>query len=265
MCAQGHQTLTLWRQSYMVVKGLELERHAGWSWLHHSPKTSLSFFISKIEIICLNSKALGTMPSTVDAQWMIAVIIPASSWEAANRLCALVRNCECSWVNRMKTSVSDSERAWGRHGPTKASTNHGEVGSRGEKGCGTQSPGFKSCPLFFHLLDKLAKYFIFLSITNCLFVKERQCLSHKVDIRNKLDNGFFKCLKHGRYLNVFSSLPFQLVIHIWKKENIVSLSMLRKYNTLSPKIIVCIVHITETTGGRHHGRSWDLTEQAINT
>lgn len=50
----------------MVVKGLELERYVGWFWFYYLLKISFSFFISKIEIICLNSKVFGIMFSIVD-------------------------------------------------------------------------------------------------------------------------------------------------------------------------------------------------------
>lgn len=67
---------------------------------------------------------------------MIVVIILVFSWEVVNRLCVLVRICECFWVNRMKILVFDFERVWGRYGLIKVFINYGEVGSRGEKGCG---------------------------------------------------------------------------------------------------------------------------------
>lgn len=118
--------------------------------------------------------------------------------------------------------------------PLHMKTYHSEVWCRGKRrSFEAQQPGFKSCPLFFHLLDIWAKYFIFPSSNTFYGNTEITLISQGW---YKRDNDFLKCLKYSRYLNVVFFTFHWSLIYGHKKITLSDFSMLGKYTTLSAKL-----------------------------
>lgn len=117
--------------------------------------------------------------------------------------------------------------------PLHVKTYHSEVWCRGKRrSFEAQQPGFKSYPLFFHVLDIWAKYFIFPSGNTFHCNTEIILISQG---SYKWDNDFLKCLKYSRYLNiVFFTFHWSLIQG--QKVTLSDFSMLGKYTTLSAKL-----------------------------